>query len=49
LSFRNYQDYRITEKYHKSKGKSRTNIGISDEDLQNDQGKLNVELIGLKL
>ena len=47
LSFRNYQDYRITEKYHKSKGKSRTNIGFSDEDLQNDQGKLNVELIGL--
>ena len=47
LSFRNYQDFRITEKYHKSKGKSRTNIRFSDEDLQNDQGKLDVELIGL--
>jgi hypothetical protein len=43
LSFRNYQDFRITEKYHKSKA----NIGFSDEDLQNDQRKLDVELIGL--
>jgi hypothetical protein len=32
-----------TEKYHKSKA----NIGFSDEDLQNDQRKLDVELIGL--
>jgi hypothetical protein len=43
LSFRNYQEFRITEKYHKSKA----NIGFSDEDLQNDQRKLDVELIGL--
>ena len=27
LPFRNYQDFRITEKYHRSKGNSRTNIG----------------------
>jgi hypothetical protein len=43
LSFRNYQDFRITEKYHKSKA----NIGFSHENLQNDQRKLDVELIGL--
>lgn len=49
LSFRNYPDFRITEKYHKSKGKSRTNIGFSDEDLRNDQGKLDVRLIGLNV
>jgi hypothetical protein len=40
LSFRNYQDFRITGKYHKSK----TNIGFSDEDLQNDQRKLDLNL-----
>ena len=40
LSFRNQQDFRITEK-------SKANIGFSDENLQNDQRKLDVELIGL--